>query len=123
MFLPSRSCRKEEKGVRKLLHTHISHLFSHSLTLITKFFLSISNNHYYLSSLSLSEGTHPDLDGGSSSSTQPVPVGAEAEGVDGVSVVQGVQVLVIIQVPQHSLGVLKHNKGQVRSRGYYLDHT
>merc|ERR1712126_309510 len=48
----------------------------------------------------------PDLDGGSCGCAQPVAVGGEGERVDGVSMVQGVQVLPIIQVPEHGLGVL-----------------
>jgi len=48
----------------------------------------------------------PDLDGGSGSGAQPVPVGGEAEGIDGILVLQGVQVLAVIEIPQHSLGVL-----------------
>merc|ERR1719385_88810 len=48
----------------------------------------------------------PDLDGGAGRGAQPVPVGGEAEAVDGVPVVQGVQVLPVIQVPQHGLSVL-----------------
>ena len=35
-----------------------------------------------------------------------LPVGAEGEGIDGISMVQGVEVLAIIEVPQHGLGVL-----------------
>ena len=50
---------------------------------------------------------YPDLDTGASGGTQPVTVGAEAEGVDGVSAVQGVEVLALIQVPEHGLAVLQ----------------
>lgn len=50
--------------------------------------------------------TYPDLDTGAGGGTQPVAVGAEAEGVDGVTTVQGVEVLALIQVPQHGLAVL-----------------
>lgn len=49
----------------------------------------------------------PDFDGGSSGGTQPVAVGGEAKSVDDVGVVQGVQALVIIQVPQHGFAVLE----------------
>merc|ERR1712105_520816 len=38
----------------------------------------------------------PDLYGGASGGTQPVPVGAEGEGIDGISMIQGVEVLAII---------------------------
>ena len=48
----------------------------------------------------------PDLDAGPGGGAEPVAVGAEAQGVDGVSVVEGVQVLAVIQVPEHCLGVL-----------------
>lgn len=50
--------------------------------------------------------SYPDLDAGSSGGTQPVTVGAEAEGIDGVTTVQGVEVLAFIQVPQHGLTIL-----------------
>ena len=48
----------------------------------------------------------PDLDGWASGSTQPVAVGGEAQSIDCVSVVQSVQVLAIIEIPKHGLGVL-----------------
>lgn len=50
---------------------------------------------------------YPDLDAGPSGSTQPVTVGAEAEGINGVTAVQGVKVLALIQVPQHGLTILQ----------------
>ncbi len=40
------------------------------------------------------------------------PVGREAEAVDGVGMVQGVQVLPVIQVPQHGL---HHEKLKLRA--------
>lgn len=49
---------------------------------------------------------YPNLDTGASSGAQPVTVGAEAEGIDGVTTVQGVEVLALIQVPQHGLAIL-----------------
>lgn len=52
----------------------------------------------------------PDLDGGSGSSTEPVAVGGEAQGVDDVGVVKGVQPLVVVQIPQHGFAVLRRNK-------------
>lgn len=55
------------------------------------------------------EAAYPDLDAGTSGSTQPVTIGAEAEGIDGVTTVQGVKVLAFIQVPQHGLTVLQRN--------------
>lgn len=60
--------------------------------------------------------TYPDLDGGSKRSTQPVSVGREAKGCDDVIVVQGVEVLAIIQVPEHSLHVLasRGTQGAIR---------
>jgi len=48
----------------------------------------------------------PDLDGGAGSGAQPISVGGEAEAVDCVGVLQGVQVLTVIQVPKHGLSVL-----------------
>lgn len=50
--------------------------------------------------------TYPDLDARASSGAEPVAVGTEAESVDVVAAVQGVQVLAFIQVPQHRLAVL-----------------
>lgn len=49
---------------------------------------------------------HPDLDAGPGGSAEPVAVGAEAQGVDDVTAVQRVQVLALVQVPQHGLAVL-----------------
>ena len=48
----------------------------------------------------------PDLDGGAGGGAQPVPVGGEGQAVDGVSAVQGVQMLPVIEVPEHGPGVL-----------------
>ncbi len=45
----------------------------------------------------------PDLDGGPGGGAQPVAVGGEAQRVDGVGVVEGVQVLAVVEVPQHGL--------------------
>ena len=42
------------------------------------------------------ESTYPDLDAGAGGGTQPVSVGAEAQGVDDVTSVQRVQVLAFI---------------------------
>lgn len=48
----------------------------------------------------------PDLDGWSVGDAQPVAVWREAQGIDDVVVVQGVQVLAIIQIPQQGFAVL-----------------
>lgn len=48
----------------------------------------------------------PDFDARSCGGTQPVSVGAEAQGVNDVASVQCVQVLAFIQVPEHGLSVL-----------------
>lgn len=56
------------------------------------------------------EAAYPDLDAGTGGSTQPVAVGAEAEGIDGVTTVQGVKVLAFVQVPQHGLAILQRNR-------------
>ena len=37
---------------------------------------------------------------------EKIPVRAECEGVDGVGVVQSVQMLAVIEIPEHGLGVL-----------------
>jgi len=54
----------------------------------------------------------PDLDDGSGGGAEPVAVGGEAQGVDDVIVVQSVQVLAVIQVPEHGLGVLAAGSAQ-----------
>lgn len=64
--------------------------------------------------------SYPDLDTGASGGTQPVTVGAEAESIDGVTTVQGVKVLALIQVPQHGLPVL-HEKRQYASITIFID--
>lgn len=56
------------------------------------------------------EISYPDLNTGTSGSTQPVTVGAEAESIDGVTAVKGVQMLGLIQVPQHGLAILEGTK-------------
>merc|ERR1739848_371669 len=48
----------------------------------------------------------PNLDRWASGSAQPVTVGGEAKGVDGVGVIQSVQMFAIIEIPQHCFGVL-----------------
>merc|ERR1711997_182915 len=48
----------------------------------------------------------PDFDAWACSSTEPVSVGREYEAVDGIGVVESVQVFAIIQIPQHGFGVL-----------------
>lgn len=53
---------------------------------------------------------YPNLDTGASGGTQPVTVGAEAESIDGVTTVQGVEVFALIQVPQHGLSILDEKK-------------
>ena len=60
---------------------------------------------------------YPDLDGRSSGGAEPVPVGTEAEAVDGVGVVQSVEVLVVIEVPEHGLGILATRGTQRTVRG------
>ena len=62
----------------------------------------------------------PDLDGWAGGGAQPVAVGREAQSVDGVSVVQGVQVFAIIEVPQHGFGILATGGTQrtIRRHGY-----
>merc|ERR1719323_2812542 len=61
----------------------------------------------------------PDLDGGAGGGAQPVPVGGEGQAVDGVSAVQGVQMLPIIEVPEHGPSVLASTGTQrtVRAEG------
>lgn len=56
--------------------------------------------------------THPNLDGRPSGSAQPVAVGREAHGADVVTSIQSVQVLALVQVPQHGLPVLLGREGR-----------
>jgi len=62
----------------------------------------------------------PDLNDGPGGGAQPVAVGRKAQGVDDVIVVQGVQVLPIIQIPEHGLGVLAAGgaQGTVGAHGH-----
>lgn len=62
-------------------------------------------------------GQIPDLDGGTIGNAQPVTVGGEAQGIDDVIVLQGVQVLAVIQIPQESLRVLAAGCAQRTVRG------
>jgi len=48
----------------------------------------------------------PDLDGDLSGSNQPVPIGGKDHGVDDRSRLQRVQVLLLLQVPEHGSAVL-----------------
>ena len=61
---------------------------------------------------------YPDLDARASSGAEPVPVGAEAQSVDVVTAVQGVQMFALVQVPQHGLTVLggETHQSQTRNR-------
>ena len=47
-----------------------------------------------------------------------VPVRAESKSIDGVSMVQGVEVLAIIEIPQHCLGVLTTRGAERAIRGH-----
>jgi len=53
-----------------------------------------------------------DLDGGGGSSTEPVSVGGEDEGVDNVSGLEGVEVLALVEVPEHGDTVLTTGGGE-----------
>jgi len=48
----------------------------------------------------------PDLDAGLSGSAEPVPVGAEAKGVDDVASIERIQVLPFVEIPEHGESVL-----------------
>ena len=54
----------------------------------------------------------PNLDDWASGGAQPVAIGREAERVNCVSVIQGVQVLAIIEIPKHSFGILASGGAQ-----------
>ena len=59
---------------------------------------------------------YPNLDGVAGGGAQPVAVGREAESVDVVATVQGVQVLVVVEVPEHGLAVLAARCAQAAVR-------
>lgn len=48
----------------------------------------------------------PDLDAGLGGSAEPVPVGAEDQGVDDITGIEGVEVLPLVKVPEHGDSVL-----------------
>ena len=54
---------------------------------------------------------------------EDAPVGAEGERVDGVGVVEGVEVLAVVEVPEHRLGVLTAGgtEGAVRAHGHRVE--
>lgn len=54
----------------------------------------------------------PNFNRRSIGDTQPVAIGREAQGIDDVVVVQSVQVLAIIQIPQQSLAILATGSAQ-----------
>lgn len=54
----------------------------------------------------------PDLDRWTVGNAQPVAVGREAQGVDDLVVLQGVQMLAIVQVPQEGLAVLASGRAE-----------
>ena len=51
--------------------------------------------------------THPNLNAWSCSSTEPISVRTEAQGIDCTTTIKCIQMLGFIQVPQHSLTILK----------------
>ena len=51
-------------------------------------------------------GEVPDLDARGGGGTEPVAEGGEAEGGDGVADLEGVQVLALVEVPEHDDAVL-----------------
>ena len=60
----------------------------------------------------------PNLDGGPGGSTQPLPVRADREGVDSVGVVQGVQVLAALEIPEQGLDALAARATKRAVRGH-----
>jgi len=54
----------------------------------------------------------PDLDGKGSSGAQPIAVGGEAQGVDGVSSIKRVKVLALLEIPQHGSVVLSTRRAE-----------
>ena len=49
---------------------------------------------------------------------EKIPVRAECEGVDGVGVVQSVQMLAVVDIPEHGLGVLATRGTERTVRGH-----
>jgi len=47
----------------------------------------------------------PDFDGGAGSGAEPISVGREGEGVDGVAAVESVKMLSLVEIPQHRIAV------------------
>jgi len=47
----------------------------------------------------------PDFDGGAGSGAEPISVGREGEGVDGVAAVESVKMLSFVEIPQHRISV------------------
>ena len=58
-----------------------------------------------------------DLDAGGGGSAQPVAVGGEDEGVDDVASLEGVEVLALVEVPEHGDAVLATGRGKRTIRG------
>merc|ERR1711971_1343650 len=54
----------------------------------------------------------PDLDRSAGGGAEPVSVGREGEGVDGVAAVEGVEVLSLVEIPQHRLAVFAARRAQ-----------
>lgn len=65
----------------------------------------------------------PNLDGSGRGSAQPVAVGRENQGIDAITSLQRVQVLGVVQVPQHDSAVLASRgaQGTVRGDGNAVD--
>jgi len=54
----------------------------------------------------------PDLDRSAGGGAEPVSVGREGEGVDGVAAVEGVEVFSLVEIPQHRLAVFAARRAQ-----------
>jgi len=48
----------------------------------------------------------PDFDGGASGGAEPVSVGREGKGVDGVAAIQRIKMFAFVKIPEHGLAVL-----------------
>lgn len=65
-----------------------------------------------MSNLYLRCETYPDFNRRTSGSTEPIPVGGEAKSINDVIVIQSVEMLLIMKIPEHGLGVLASGSTQ-----------
>ena len=64
-----------------------------------------------------------DFDAAGGGSTEPVTVGREDKGIDDVTGLEGVEVLALVQIPEHGDAILstRSGKGAIRGDGDSVD--